>query len=447
MAIIDKPVDLLAEVKAVLGETVNGVGQLCTSTKINKWARHKPIRNRSLAPLSDADFVEANFGLDYPIENPYMEDAVLRYGYNYLRPRGLSVYEGFRMRDFDGYNHNALATIKPLASKDVDVSIGNYVTFEIVFEDQGDTDAEIPFSEIIANIRRTRGIDLSQWYIAIGIKRDGYLYYHTTYEQIGDASQRRHTIDFRTNEPPFSNVPSPGGIQCDFFICACQNRYTTSDYAPASNQYIAIPMAEGEDTGKLTVTNSTYESWIADIGKTSQTRDCGRIDNQWRYQIYGSYPEWYPYRWQDSESSEVYYDISGYYDLHIGFKITNTGSTQKSFYAHQCTLEFRVSPVNWYNQSGSYGTGKISPNIVRYFTGLQTGTGTTVPSTGVNMNPGSSLYFMFTFYDFWKNYRDAQLVQRTGEPIAGTTGHSGSIGELSYNNVRICEFRMNYKKD
>ena len=114
---------------------LNGVydlGCLCTSEKINKWARCKPIGYPSFNPLTDEQrkgSAEANgkgifYGIEVkvkdwesPLDNITLFanlEKVHDVEFVYHPPQGIAFNEPFRLRDFDGYNH--LASPNPYAS-------------------------------------------------------------------------------------------------------------------------------------------------------------------------------------------------------------------------------------------------------------------------------------------------------------------------------------------
>lgn len=101
----------IADVKAVLGETSNDLGTLCKSTKINKWARWKPVICSSLFSSKDGAGDDGNYGLSVKSVNG---DANILSGlytnqsanYSYTgKPLG-SKSIPYRLADFDKYNHN-----------------------------------------------------------------------------------------------------------------------------------------------------------------------------------------------------------------------------------------------------------------------------------------------------------------------------------------------------
>lgn len=431
------PVTIIGQLNTILVCSSGDWGVLCTWPSINKWARRKPVRCQKQGELVEQDFIDANFGLEIPIERPDMIDAVTQSGFNYLQPRGAAVNEWFRILDFRGYNSDALAVVKPLdnSQKTQDVD-SDYASVEVVFEDQGDTDAEISFSEIAANILRTRGIDITTWYVAVGLVRGGILYYHTADTRIGNASSRRQQVNFRTNEAPFNNIPIGSGVECRYYICACQNRYTTLDSKPTSNQFVALPISFGGETGTLTIVNSAAD-WRADI-----SGDNGHIDSAYRYQTFESYPKYDTYRWKDTPGAEVYWPIPVDNGLVLGVTLTNHATRPKTLNPLELSAEFGTSPVNWVAQRG---TGRVRPSSVYYFDARGSGIGTPVESLIVG--GGETKYILLVFYDFWRNYLDAQGRQHSdGTPIPGSTGNYGVMAGLYYRDVSIANFRMNLKK-
>ena len=136
----------IADLQQVLGRATGDLGQLCSDqewydtgnldglgnpiyalrpvNRINKWAKYKPVRYDKLGILTDAERVEANHGLKM---TKYTSPSALVAGfaneYAYLPPRGNPTYgEWFRLRDFDGYNHNAQSPVQSFECPSGDVT-------------------------------------------------------------------------------------------------------------------------------------------------------------------------------------------------------------------------------------------------------------------------------------------------------------------------------------
>ena len=111
--IISGSVRQIADVKTVLGESVNTLSGLCKSTKINWWSKKKPVQFTGTRSSTWWKSRTQDCGI-----NPYQLSSVAdvinhcngtENGWTYLRPNG-STYP-YRLLDFQGYNHNARAII------------------------------------------------------------------------------------------------------------------------------------------------------------------------------------------------------------------------------------------------------------------------------------------------------------------------------------------------
>lgn len=94
------------------------VGMMCSSPKVSKWAKRKPIRFPKWTGLTDDErkgtVADNNQGIFYGVQFPAAGSAVLDASiatihdatYDYLQPRG-GASEPFRLDDFNGYDHDA----------------------------------------------------------------------------------------------------------------------------------------------------------------------------------------------------------------------------------------------------------------------------------------------------------------------------------------------------
>ncbi len=121
-----KGIDVRGDIATVLGVNTGDVGQLCRDNggRINIWAKYKPFRSSGFI-VTDQQRENANFGLSFPIlhsvnstsgsgtiYNQYendTEEAIKkrRNGWEYLKPRGGTISEWYRVLDFNGYYHDA----------------------------------------------------------------------------------------------------------------------------------------------------------------------------------------------------------------------------------------------------------------------------------------------------------------------------------------------------
>lgn len=89
-----------------------------TVDKINKWSKCKPIRYNKLADLTDAERQGATYdqseGYWYGvrISNPTTDySKIHEVDFDYHRPRGGEYNEPYRLTDFCGYDHKAMANL------------------------------------------------------------------------------------------------------------------------------------------------------------------------------------------------------------------------------------------------------------------------------------------------------------------------------------------------
>lgn len=120
----------ISNVKECLSESTYNLGKLCTSSKINKWAKYKPVQFTSVASISDQSRYEVNYGID--VNSAYSLDiaslftkAASNPDWAYIKPTSY-----FRLGDFDKYNHNA---VQPYRYSFPDSDTTNTNTFSTTF--------------------------------------------------------------------------------------------------------------------------------------------------------------------------------------------------------------------------------------------------------------------------------------------------------------------------
>lgn len=139
----------IADLQRVLGRATGDLGQLCSdqeayidhyenvgepgydpddestwgdpvyairpANKINGWAKYKPFRSSAKKVMAEVDYQDSYFGLNVtPVKGTTVASLITNFSsqWTYLPPRGagageLGADEWPRLRDFDGYNHNA----------------------------------------------------------------------------------------------------------------------------------------------------------------------------------------------------------------------------------------------------------------------------------------------------------------------------------------------------
>ena len=160
----------IEDVRTVLNYNSNDLGTLCgnSNNNVNKWAKHKPIvYANAIAPLTDAQFKEKNYGLTIP--NPLtgnytkIDDVILNAedAYVYTKPSGLMA-SPFRLTDFNNYDHSVKAPINGFPGT---IYIPSTVTTRILnFDINQSTLYAIGLTDLPS--------DFNSWYLAFAVKKN-----------------------------------------------------------------------------------------------------------------------------------------------------------------------------------------------------------------------------------------------------------------------------------
>ena len=118
--ILTQPISVY-DIANCIGVASTDVGTLCTAkSKINIWAKYKPVRYNSIKALTEEQRKQCSYGIldvqeydftQQSVLNQAFENALNRvYSWQYEIPeRGVESL--YRMLDFDGYNHNAICPL------------------------------------------------------------------------------------------------------------------------------------------------------------------------------------------------------------------------------------------------------------------------------------------------------------------------------------------------
>ena len=167
--LVTKPIDT-TDIAAALGVASGDVGTLCTSNKINKWAKYKPIRynqwqeleesQREGMPSDAADNIHFGIKINGPVNGvlDYNIVAIHDTVFEYIQPRG-GAAEPYRMTDFDKYKHNAYAN--PGASFQIDAKGG---ILEANFDDEEDQTGSLQNIVVQYDNTNIYGIDFTDMF-------------------------------------------------------------------------------------------------------------------------------------------------------------------------------------------------------------------------------------------------------------------------------------------
>lgn len=231
------------------------LGTLCSSQKINKWAKSKPFRMDKVgiatyedrATLRGAD-VQSVFGLRIPSpvypsdwNNSYAQAikaaSMKSESYSFLPPRGLNtgiINEWFRALDFDGYMSDPEPPLEDSAPVTFDLGGSlNLCSFVINFDDETSqarwkSSGNIFFYELLESISLTRDgnpISLADCYLAVAIT-DGRSYnYGIASEPLSDPDGS--IVTFGSGSWPFNGSPA----QLHYYVAAALYNSTNADQA------------------------------------------------------------------------------------------------------------------------------------------------------------------------------------------------------------------------
>lgn len=119
--IITAPVSI-HDVRKALGEGSFDLATLCSSSRINSMAKHKPVRHSSVSPLTDAQFASARYGLNASLPTFVASNTNPNAPWTYSKVVPDTNWS--RLTDFDGYDHLACAPFAFDVSGALDDGVG-----------------------------------------------------------------------------------------------------------------------------------------------------------------------------------------------------------------------------------------------------------------------------------------------------------------------------------
>lgn len=102
----------IKDIKNTLSEFTYNLGNLCKSSKVNKWSEHKPVNSPKLTPLSNQDYYDIDCGYNI---TTFMQPQLML---NALQDSNTNLWEyiaresPYRISDFDQYDHNTVAPLQ-----------------------------------------------------------------------------------------------------------------------------------------------------------------------------------------------------------------------------------------------------------------------------------------------------------------------------------------------
>ena len=217
--IISGSVRQIADVKTVLGESVNTLSGLCKSTKINMWAKYKPVQFTGTRSSTWWKGRLLDCGIEpYKLSSRTSVADIVNHcdgtanGWSYYgRPNGTYPY---RLLDFQGYNHNATPPISSFRLGASTIAPGTTLSAFIVVRYSSNSDM-LSLSDIDV---------LAPCYLGIYCRRTGTTtgfegYCSTTIANGGDEVQLSTTgwTAGTYTIYPFLSTASRAGVAADFY--------------------------------------------------------------------------------------------------------------------------------------------------------------------------------------------------------------------------------------
>lgn len=207
-----------ATVKALLGDATDNYFLLCTSNKINKWSKYKPVRDAGTGTHWPATDI-GNYALNVPTN------------WNYLQPRGgepggvsTGIDEPARLDDFRGYEHDRTLAYPSIQCRDTDNSWNaNLYPSGSTYLNRWYCRAHRSASSVII-IPSDLGLD--DYYVGLKVLA-GSVWYKTfgqvkdlTFAKSWNASISCEIVNWDTS-PAFSNFPYHiGAVDWQLILCS-----------------------------------------------------------------------------------------------------------------------------------------------------------------------------------------------------------------------------------
>lgn len=398
-----------------LGTSVNEVGNLCsdayngsthTASRINKWAKRKPVRRNKTAALTDAErsgasgsIVTDYYGLTLPKEysNPIdagQDSASGTKSFTYLRPRGKYVSgEPCRMLDFRGYKTDATPPISPLPECRMNKGSQSSFGFYFSYRATGD-DYEYGLSEMLIELPSyiTKKY-LSDCYLAMAFQYNGTVYYKTTDYKIGET-EAGNAIVFNGER----DLPSyTGTVTVDYYLVAClEKKFDEYDVPTGGQRFYPLPFADlNAGKGSLILENTIPTYVTVELLRISHQLPASATWGGTPTEAISKYAPQSQFGPEDQ-----YFNITDAEpEIHFGFKVTNNGTS--SFTINCQAARMNLTP-SAYSGNSCGGIEGMSVHSVYYASSelevMSTG------SWSVNIPAGQSRYFFFRSVEAFGKY-------------------------------------------
>lgn len=355
--IITAPVSI-RDVQNALGVSSTDLGTLCTSGRINKFARYKPVRFASVAPITNANrrSVAQGLVLPSPVTGSSKTGALIRsacegdWGYNLPLGGASSPY---RLTDFAnpenrtsyGYDHNAVPPIQVNYPRDgwqyVKGSGKNLLIY--VDLDPGDSATNLQSDDLTA-----AGINLNEWTLICYVDWPIQRIYESDDTILNGGQISGNTILINN-----LNVPS-AYTNVEVYICMYRMNGSTVEFQPLPKQgdfnpqvfYLDI-LDDAEASGGG-VPGSDTEEMFKNV--------------EFSYNLNGTYH----YAWDCTDNGTALYCMKSLGSLYVKMNLRNTSGNTSTVQRGHFQLDLNgtglVSATTMYNSSKQSVSSVSIPN-------------------------------------------------------------------------------------
>lgn len=320
--IISKPIDVRRDIAYVLGVDIGDVGELCTSIEIKPYAKYKPVDIDSIETPTDAQRKAINYGITAPVASSTPAETKNTL-WKYTKPT-----KKFRVLDFDGYNHKAVAPI---------VTKGNIVVKQS--DSSGVTLATFP--NVVGSMTLSDFGSLDGYYLAVLMigSTNNLPYIKTASAPFGSTMAPTLRLTYSELTPFNSGT--------EYYLCLSDTMQTTFGQLPAGAKYLPIPRFQGQTLDDFigTVTKqagynvrATFDMLFPRTAPASATQFTNPAPPKPNY--FSALPPPDPETGEIPNESRYYYTTTTNTSLNIRFQLTQMDDT---IYGN--SLYARLSPT------------------------------------------------------------------------------------------------------
>ena len=184
----------IEDVTRMIGESTYDLGTLCQSTKINKWAKYKPVVFAKIGLLTETNRQAANYGIHniptwgitangslekmmnfwlqhYKTTQNQPDCGIVPEYWSYLQPSGGSS-SPYRLADFvkdtsEGYFHSAVAPIAPIQNTTIEITPGGQLS--LVFVNGAQSNMTLKYTDL--TLETGGQMSLAGYYFGVALIR------------------------------------------------------------------------------------------------------------------------------------------------------------------------------------------------------------------------------------------------------------------------------------